>query len=100
MDDLIVLINAKINNDDMVTIDSIMEVNDGIIKTKFTQNDTLFALRHLAEGESELKLSYQLMQKAIALKVLDFKHDGYRLKEFVSVLKQAYVLGIPVHLQS
>lgn len=100
LDELIILINGK-NLDSEVTVKMIAEANDGIIKSKYTETDILYALKHISdEWDGAYRLNRAKIEKAIALRVLSFKPDGYRLSEFVSVLKSAFELGIPSNLTS
>ena len=93
IDDLLVLINGKLDLKSLkVSIKDIMQANDGIIRSYFSQRDIEFALEHLCEEES---LSKTKIMKSIALKMLHEKTDGFRLKEYVCALKAAYELAIP-----
>lgn len=46
------------------------------------------------------KLNKDKIKKIIALKLLDEIPSGFRLPEYVKVLKQAYELAIPAALQN
>ena len=52
IDDLLVLINGKLTLDSecpSLDLDMILEANDGIIRSRFSESDILFALKHIAD---------------------------------------------------
>ena len=101
--EVILLINDTTKNLDFqsLTIESVQAANDGVIKACYTNSDIVFALKHICDDENgTYLLNRTKLEKALILSALNKKSDGYRLSEFVSVVKQAYDIGIPQNLNT
>ena len=53
LDDLLVLINANLSSEKILSFDQIQKANDGIIKPCYGEKEILFALKHLANQKEE-----------------------------------------------
>ena len=67
----------------------------------YSNIDLNFGLLHLCnQNELGYTLDKNKIRKAIALKTLESKEDGWLLSEYVQILNTAYEMGIPYPLLS
>ena len=109
LDDLLVLLNSQSFQEYFekfgpnLSVAQIQSFNDGVIKSEYNERHIEFALKHLCQGndapfgnkETVYTLKREQVQKMLQVKLLLAKSDGYRVKEFVKVLKELYQFCIP-----
>jgi len=103
LDELLVFINADVKLPIELSLDYVMNNHGGCIKSSRTEMEVWFALRHLGKtvsGSKAVELTQEKVMKALAIKTINSKPDGFILDEFRSTLKAVYDFGIPACLQS
>lgn len=83
----------------MITAEYVIQNNDGIIKDKFLIDPVMvqYALNYICDEvePNKYKLNTDKITKQIALAMLYVKGDYY-LNEFVTALKHAIELALPI----
>ena len=54
LDDLLVLINANLSSEKVLTMARIQEANDGMIKPSYGEKEIVFALKHISDQINEI----------------------------------------------
>ena len=99
--EVLLLINSpafqeKVSLKDGISVEDVVANNDGTIGSKYSVRHVRFAMEHFGLFKNNLfSLSVPRVRLCIALQVLHAKPDGYKLGEYVELLKsQLEIAGL------